>query len=312
VLSRVKLIAEPWDVGPGGYQVGQFPWQWTEWNGRYRDVVRRYWRGDAGQIGELAARLSGSSDIFQRSGRNPTASVNFVTSHDGFTLLDLVSYEHKHNEANLEGNRDGADDNRSWDAEALRERQQRNLLATLLFSQGVPMLLAGDEIGRTQRGNNNAYCQDNDISWVDWQLDAQARSLLSFVEQLIQLRRRHPALRRRTYPKPSDVCWLTPQGGEMTEGDWQLPFARCLGMLLLGDRLAERDARGAPIEDEDLLILANAHHEAIDFRLPSPGWRALIDTAGEPAIADGVYSLQARSAALLARPRSPDPARTGA
>jgi isoamylase len=323
VLSQVKLVAEPWDLGEGGYQLGNFPPGWSEWNDRYRDALRSYWRGNEGLIGEIAARLAGSSDIFQRSGRNPTASVNFVTSHDGFTLHDLVSYERKHNEANLEGNRDGADDNRSWNCGAegatadpgirnLRERYQRNLLATLLFSQGVPMLLAGDEMGRTQRGNNNAYCQDNDISWVDWQLDAAARDLLSFTTRLVELRRRHPALRRRTYPKASDVCWLKPQGGEMGEADWKPPFARCLGMLLLGDRLAERDAYGAPIEDDDLLVLVNSHHEPIDFRLPSPRWRALIDTAGDVSSFAENYPLQPRSVVLLAKPRSRGPARTDA
>ncbi|HEX7052563.1 MAG TPA: glycogen debranching protein GlgX [Burkholderiales bacterium] len=322
VLSQVKLIAEPWDLGEGGYQLGNFPPGWSEWNDRYRDAVRSYWRGDAGMLGALASRLSGSSDIFQRAGRNPTASINYVTSHDGFTLHDLVSYERKHNEENLEGNRDGADENRSWNCgiegsagdaavRSLRARYKRNLLATLFFSQGVPMLLAADEIGRTQRGNNNAYCQDNDISWVDWDLGSDALELLAFTQQLIALRKAHPALRRRTYPKPSDVSWLTPQGGEMSEADWKLPFARCLGMLLLGDRLAERDAHGATIEDEDLLILLNAHHEAIDFRLPSPGWRALLDTGGAPAAADGSYALRERSVALLARPRPSAPARTG-
>ena len=321
VLSQVKLIAEPWDLGEGGYQLGNFPPGWSEWNDRYRDAVRSYWRGDDGQIGELAARLSGSSDIFQRSGRNPAASVNFVASHDGFTLHDLVSYERKHNEANLEANRDGADDNRSWNCgvegpsdaphvRRSRDQQKRNLLATLFFSQGVPMLVAGDEMGRTQRGNNNAYCQDNDISWVDWQLDADALDLLSFTKQLVELRRRHPALRRRTYPKPSDVCWLTPQGGEMTEADWNLPFARCLGMLLLGDRLAERDPYGATIEDDDLLVLVNAHHEPIEFRLPSAGWRALVDTAGPNVESEDSYLLRERSAVLLAKPRPRGRART--
>jgi glycogen operon protein len=321
VISQVKLIAEPWDLGEGGYQLGNFPPGWSEWNDRYRDALRAYWRGDGGMIGALASRLAGSSDIFQPAGRHPTASINFVTSHDGFTLHDLVSYERKHNEANLEGNRDGADENRSWNCGtegptgdphivALRERQKRNLLATLFLSQGVPMLLAGDEIGRTQRGNNNAYCQDNDISWVDWRLDAPAERLLEFTRKLIGLRRAHPALRRRTYPKPSDVSWLTPQGGDMSEADWQLPFARCLGMLLLGDRLAERDARGAKIEDDDLLILLNAHHEPIDFRLPAGEWRVLLDTAQANAALGESYPLQARSAALLAKPRSPDPSRT--
>jgi glycogen operon protein len=323
VISQVKLIAEPWDLGEGGYQLGNFPPGWSEWNDRYRDAVRAYWRGDGHIIGELASRLSGSSDIFQRGGRNPTASINFVTSHDGFTLHDLVSFERKHNEANLEGNRDGADENRSWncgaegptgdpEVKALRERQKRNLLATLFFSQGVPMLLAGDETGRTQRGNNNAYCQDNDISWLDWQLDADRESLLAFTRDAIRLRKLHPALRRRTYSRPSDVCWLTPQGGEMTEADWKLPFARCLGMLLLGDRLAERGAYGAPIEDDDLLILVNAHHELIEFRLPDEGWRVLVDTSEERLSFAQHYPLQPRSVALLAKPRSPGRARTDA
>jgi glycogen operon protein len=323
VVSQVKLIAEPWDIGEGGYQTGNFPPGWSEWNDRYRDTARSYWRGDAGRLGELAARLSGSSDVFERSGRNPTASINFVTSHDGFTLNDLVSYERKHNEANLEGNRDGGDDNRSWNSgtegrsavpeiRELRERYKRNLLATLFFSAGVPMLVAGDEMGRTQRGNNNAYCQDNDISWIDWALDADAQALLAFTRTLLQIRKRHPVLRRRTYPKASDVSWLTPQGGEMTPEDWNLPFARCLGMLLLGDRVAERDAYGGKIEDDDLLILLNAHHETIEFRLPDPGWTVLVDTAGERENPDGVYLLRERSAALLARPMSRAPARTGA
>jgi glycogen operon protein len=321
VISQVKLIAEPWDLGDGGYQVGNFPPGWSEWNDRYRDAVRRYWRGDGNVIGELASRLSGSSDVFQRAGRQPTASINFVTAHDGFTLHDLVSYERKHNEANLEGNRDGADENRSWNCGAegpstdprikdLRERYKRNLLATLFFSHGVPMLVAGDEMGRTQRGNNNAYCQDNDLSWVDWQLDADRESLVAFTRQIIHLRKSHPALRRRTYPQPSDVCWLTPQAGEMTEADWKLPFARCLGMLLLGDRLAERDAHGTTIEDDDLLILVNAHHELIEFRLPEAGWRVLLDTSLEESSFGGHYPLQARSLALLAKARSRGPART--
>jgi isoamylase len=321
VISQVKLIAEPWDLGEGGYQLGNFPPGWSEWNDRYRDALRAYWRGDGGMIGELASRLAGSSDIFQRAGRNPTASINFVTSHDGFTLHDLVSYERKHNEANQEGNRDGADENRSWNCgtegptadplvRAAREKSKRNLLATLFLSQGVPMLPAGDEMGRTQRGNNNAYCQDNDISWLDWQLGAEALQLLAFTRKLVHLRKAHPALRRRTYPQPSDVSWLTPQGGRMSQEDWKLPFARCLGMLLLGDRLAERDAYGATIEDDDLLILVNAHHEPIEFRLPSEGWQALLDTAGEPACLADNCRLQPKSCVLLARPRPRAPART--
>jgi glycogen operon protein len=322
VISQAKLIAEPWDLGEGGYQLGNFPPGWSEWNDKYRDAVRSYWRGDGGVIGQLASRLAGSSDIFQPAGRHPTASVNFVTTHDGFTLQDLVSYERKHNEANQESNRDGSDNNRSWNCgsegpvqdaavQACRARQKRNLLATLLFSQGVPMLLAGDELGRTQRGNNNAYCQDNEISWLDWELDEEQRRLLSFARDLIGLRKRHPAFRRRTYPKPSDLSWLTPQGGEMTEQDWKLPFARCLGMLLLGDRLAERDARGAPVEDDDLLLLLNAHNEAIAFKLPADGWRVLLDTAEQATQPGDTYPLQARSVALLAKPRSSSPARTG-
>ena len=314
VISQVKLIAEPWDLGEGGYQLGNFPPGWSEWNDKYRDAVRSYWRGDSGIVGQLASRLAGSSDIFQPAGRNPTASINFVTSHDGFTLEDLVSYERKHNEANQEGNRDGTDNNRSWNSgaegpsqdpaiQALRARQKRNLLATLMFSQGVPMLLAGDELARTQRGNNNAYCQDNEISWLDWDLDESKRRLLSFTRDLIELRKRHPAFRRRTYPRPSDLSWLTPQGGEMTDQDWKLPFARCLGMLLLGDRLAERDARGAPVEDDDVLLLVNAHHDPIAFKLPGSGWQVLLDTAEQSVTPTDVYALQARSLALLAKPR---------
>ena len=312
VLSQVKLIAEPWDLGDGGYQLGNFPPGWSEWNDRYRDAVRCYWRGDDGMIGHLAARLSGSHDLFASSGRAPSAGVNFVTTHDGFTLQDLVSYERKHNEANHEGNRDGSEHNRSWNCgvegpsdephvRALRDRQKRNLLATLAFSQGVPMLLAGDEIGRTQRGNNNAYCQDNELSWVDWELDADARELLAFARQAIALRRQHPLLRRRAYPKPEDTSWLAPEGREMTEADWKLPFARCFGMLMIGQRLAERDGYGAPILDDDLLLLLNAHHEAIEFTLPGEGWSAALDTAGQNVAPSKTYALQGRSLSLLVR-----------
>jgi isoamylase len=267
VLSQVKLIAEPWDLGPHGYRAGSFPPGWSEWNDKYRDTLRSWWRGDAGMVGALASRLTGSSDIFEAAGREPTASVNFVTAHDGFTLHDLLTYEQKRNEANLEQNRDGADDNRSWNAAALRERQKRNLLATLLLSQGVPMLLAGDEIGRTQLGNNNAYCQDNEISWLDW--SAESPDLVAFVRRLTELRRAYPALRRRHYARPGEVIWLKPQGGEMSEEDWRSPFARCLGMLIPGD--------------EALLLLLNAHHEAVAFVLPAGNWTALLDTAGEDA-----------------------------
>jgi glycogen operon protein len=301
VLSRVKLIAEPWDIGEGGYQLGNFPPGWVEWNDRYRDAVRSFWRGDPGMVGELASRLAGSSDIFQRAGRSPRSSVNFVTVHDGFTLHDLVSYERKHNEANLEGNRDGTDNNRSWDAGALKGRQKRNLLATLLFSQGPPMLLAGDELGHTQKGNNNAYCQDNEISWLDWEhADAD---LQTFVRRLIELRKRHPGFRRRSYPNPDDVSWLTAQGKAMTEADWTHPATRTLGMLLLGKRLAERDDHGTPVEDDDLLLLLNAGEAAVDFTLPGEGWKLLVDTAAPQRLVTNPYALDARSLALLVKAR---------
>src|SRR5688572_25619258 len=319
VISQVKLIAEPWDLGEGGYRLGNFPPGWAEWNDKYRDTARSFWRGDDGTIGELAARLSGSSDIFERSGRGPTASVNFITTHDGFTLQDLVSYERKHNEANHEGNRDGTDNNRSWNcgvegptAEesilALRKQQKRNLFATLLLSQGVPLLLAGDELGRTQLGNNNAYCQDNELSWLDW--ERADRELLEFVTGLLKLRKRHALLRRRTYPKPEDTTWLTPEGRDMTEQDWKLPFARCLGMLMVGQRLAERDEHGNPILDDDLLLLLNAHHDAVEFVLPEGAWAVLLDTSANALSSGKTYPLQARSLVLLARPRSTTPART--
>jgi isoamylase len=321
VISRVKLIAEPWDLGEGGYQLGNFPPGWAEWNDKYRDAARSYWRGDDGVIGELASRISGSKDIFGKSGRAPTASINFCTTHDGFTLQDLVSYEKKRNEANHEGNRDGSDNNRSWNCGVegptddtvvveLRKKQKRNLLATLLFSHGVPLLLAGDELGRTQLGNNNAYCQDNEVSWLHW--EAADRDLLAFVTSLLKLRKRHPLFRRRTYPKPEDTTWLAPEGREMSEQDWKLPFARCFGMLMVGRRLAERDERGAPIEDDDLLLLLNAHHDAIEFKLPDSPWEILVDTSGRGGSPGKTYDLKARSLALLARPRSTNPARTDA
>jgi isoamylase len=310
VLSQVKLIAEPWDLGEGGYQLGNFPPGWTEWNDKHRDAARSYWRGDDNTIGHLAARLSGSHDIFAPSGRAPRAGINFVTTHDGFTLQDLVSYERKHNEANLESNRDGSDHNRSWNSgeegpsdkpevNALREKQKRNLLATLFFSQGVPMLVAGDELGRTQGGNNNAYCQDNETSWLDW--EGADRELMQFVIGLVELRKRHPSFRRRTYPKPEDTSWLAPEGREMLEQDWKLPYARCFGMLMVGQRLAERDEHGNAMVDDDLLLLLNAHHEAIEFTLPGEGWTAVLDTAIDPPAPAAPYPLQPRSLALLVR-----------
>jgi len=319
VLSRVKLIAEPWDLGEGGYQLGNFPPGWVEWNDRYRDAVRSFWQGQEGTVGELASRLAGSSDIFQRAGRSPRSSLNFVTSHDGFTLHDLVTYENKHNEANLEANRDGGDNNRSWncgsegpsdDPEVVRcrERAQRNLLATLLFSQGPPMLTAGDEMGRTQRGNNNAYCQDNELSWLDW--ERADRGLADFVRRLIGLRKMHPGFRRRSYQRPEDVVWLTPEGRAMTEPDWTRAATRTLGMLLLGKRLAERDDHGAPVEDDDLLLVANAGAEPVEFTLPGEGWQLLVDTAAAARTVTNPYFLDGRALALLVKARSTDPSRT--
>ena len=322
VLSQVKLIAEPWDLGEAGYQLGAFPSGWAEWNDKYRDAVRSYWRGDDGTIGKLAARLSGSSDVFQPSGRGPAASINFVTSHDGFALEDLVSYERKRNDANLEGNRDGSNNNLSSNfgvegptndekVLALRTRQKRNFLATLLLSQGVPMLSAGDELGRTQRGNNNAYCHDSELSWLDWENTDEA--LLGCARRLITLRKKHPLFRRRTYPKPENTAWLSPEGREMTDQDWNLPFARCLGCLMVGQRLYERDERGEPVMDDDLLVLMNAHHDALDFVLPEAPWLVLLDTArDEPAVPAKSYRLEARSLVLLATPMRTDPSRTDA
>jgi glycogen operon protein len=328
VLNQVKLIAEPWDLGEGGYQVGNFPVGWAEWNDKYRDAMRAYWKGDGGLIGEFALRLTGSSDLYNRSSRRPYASINFVAAHDGFTLHDLVSYNEKHNAANGEDNRDGHNHNLSWNCgvegptddpaiRALRERQKRNLLATLLLSQGVPMLLAGDELGRTQRGNNNAYCQDSEISWVDWNLDADRQKLRAFVERLIALRREHPVFRRRDFfqgrsihgSEVKDIAWLRPDGGEMTNEEWDHEFARCLGVYLVGEALTETDARGRPVRDANFLVLFNAHHEALEFRLPGFGagrWLALVDTSYEDGLVqDGTfapgepYPLKARSLALL-------------
>jgi glycogen operon protein len=330
VLSQAKLIAEPWDLGEGGYQVGNFPVGWTEWNGKYRDVVRSYWKGEGGIIGELAHRLTGSSDLYQHNGRRPYASINFITSHDGFTLHDLVSYNHKHNEANLEDNRDGENHNISWnygvegptsdpDINDMRARQKRNLLATLFLSQGVPMLTAGDELGRTQRGNNNAYCQDNDTSWIDWSRAVEFEDLLRFVEKLIAIRRAHPTFRRRHFfqgrairgADVKDITWLTPHGAEMTNGEWQHAQARCLGLMLAGDSMEEHDDKGCPVNDDSFVVLLNAHEEAISFTLPNHvhigPWELVLDTSfpdggitPPPRYASGeLYPLQGRSLALL-------------
>jgi isoamylase len=330
VLSQVKLIAEPWDLGEGGYQVGKFPVGWAEWNDKYRDAIRSYWKGDGGLIGELAYRITGSSDLYARSGRKPYASINFVTAHDGFTLQDLVSYNTKHNEANGEGNRDGADNNRSWncgvegpsddpEVNQLRARQKRNFMATLLLSQGVPMLLAGDAIGHTQLGNNNAYCQDNEISWLDWDPQHVDGQLVAFIQRLIALRKDHPVFHRRNFfqgrkirgAEIKDIVWLTPDGKEMTDEAWNQDFARCLGFALSGGAADDVDERGHPIRDENFLLLMNAHHEEIAFVLPKPpsgaGWIALIDTSCQIqrrvnafCLGGTAYPLHARSLVLLA------------
>jgi glycogen operon protein len=302
VLSRVKLIAEPWDLGQGGYRLGGFPPGWAEWNARYRDSIRRFWRGDEGQVPELASRLSGSSDIFHGGDRGPFASVNFVTCHDGFTLRDLVSYEHKHNDANLEENRDGVNENfsRNWGAEGetsstptlrMRERMRKNLLATLAFSQGVPMLSHGDEMGRTQRGNNNAYCQDNEISWVSWDLSADEAELLEFTREIFAITRKNPVFRRRRFFQgglvgngdSKDVSWVRPGGGEMTLDDWGDPKNSCIGMLIDGEASDDVDERGRPNRGETLLLLLNAGNRAQHFALPRLAergtWREAVNTA---------------------------------
>ena len=324
VLSSVKLIAEPWDAAEGGYQVGNFPPGWAEWNGRYRDCVRRFWRGDRGQVGELASRLSGSSDLYQASDRGTYASVNFVTSHDGFTLHDLVSYEHKHNEANGEANRDGDDSNwsRNWGEEGptesarvknLRQRMKRNFLTTLVFSQGVRMMVAGDEIGRTQQGNNNAYCQDNEISWVRWDLTPEDQDLLAFTRTLLAILRSNPVLRRRRFfegepggPRRfKDLTWVRPDGREMDEADWQDQDNHVLGMLIDGRAVDEVDDRGRPIYGDTLLLLLNGGARSRRFTLPAsdaPGvWQEVLNTAqaGARRVPRQLVNLVAHSAMLL-------------
>lgn len=327
VVSQVKLIAEPWDVGPGGYQVGNFPPQWTEWNGKYRDTVRDFWRGEPQALGEFASRLTGSADLYEHSGRRPVASVNFVTAHDGFTLRDLVSYDDKHNDANGEEGRDGADDNRSYNfgvegptddpaVLTLRARQQRNFLTTLLLSQGVPMLLHGDEIGRTQGGNNNGYAQDNETTWMDW--DAADRPLLEFTAALARLRRDHPTFRRRRFfeGRPvretgdglPDIAWLRPDGTLMRPEDWDSGFGRAIGVFLNGAGISERDRRGEAIRDRHFIVLFNAGDDIIDFHIPvvehSPDWEVVVDTSGEradsqPVKPGDVVRLEAKSTIVL-------------
>ena len=330
-VSQVKLIAEPWDVGPGGYQVGNFPPQWTEWNGKFRDTVRDFWRGEPATLGEFAARISGSPDLYEHSSRRPVASINFVTAHDGFTLRDLVSYNEKHNEANGEGNRDGESHNRSWNCGVegetddleiieLRAQQRRNFLATLFLSQGVPMLLHGDETGRTQRGNNNGYCQDNDITWLDWaQVDEE---LLRFTTQVSQLRREHPVFRRRRFfdgrpvrrgagaPLP-DIAWFTPDSREMSEEDWEAGFGKSVAVFLNGEGIPDRNARGERVVDDSFIMIFHAHDGSIDFTLPPPEWGAkweiVLDTATPqlaepaPAAAQSLLTIEARSLCVLRR-----------
>ena len=304
IISQVKLIAEPWDVGPGGYQVGAFPILWSEWNGKYRDNVRSFWRGDDVGVGELASRLSGSSDLYELSGRRPAASINFVTAHDGYTLRDLYSYNDKHNEANGEDNRDGESNNHSWNCGVegptddpkindLRLKMQRNMLTTLFVSQGVPMLLMGDEYGRTQNGNNNAYCQDNEISWFNWDWTEEQRKLHSFTRNLIKLRRDNPIFHRRRFfngrkiedDTLGDILWFNPTGAEMTEGDWSSTNTRCLGMLLNGEAMDEFDERGQRIKDDIFLVILNSYWEEVSFTMPGVKeftlWQQIVDTAAD-------------------------------
>ncbi|HET9655024.1 MAG TPA: glycogen debranching protein GlgX, partial [Kineosporiaceae bacterium] len=306
VISQVKLIAEPWDVGEGGYQVGNFPPLWTEWNGKYRDTVRDFWRGEPSKLGEFASRITGSSDLYQDDGRHPMASINFVTAHDGFTLRDLVSYHSKHNEDNLEGNADGESHNRSWncgeegptndeDILTLRARQQRNFLVTLMLSQGVPMVAHGDEIGRTQLGNNNVYCQDNELSWVNWKLDVDQLDLLAFTQRVVALRRDHPVFRRRRFFKGEasqggeseigDIAWFTPGGTKMTHEDWTNGYARALAVFLNGERLMDPDKRGQRVLDDSFLVMFNADANDLEFGVPpeeyGTWWSVLLDTADD-------------------------------
>jgi isoamylase len=329
VLSRVKLVAEPWDVGEGGYQVGNFPIQWTEWNGKYRDTVRRFWRGDPAQIADLGYRLTGSSDLFQDDGRHPGASINFVTAHDGFTMRDLVSFEKKHNEGNGEDNHDGASDNASFNCGVegdsqdprvveLRARHVRNFFATLLLSQGVPMIESGDEIGRTQQGNNNAYVQDNPISWLEWELFPEQRELLDFVRKLILLRRAHPAFQRTTFFRGArghgsvrDIVWYTQAGVEMTAADWSDPARRAVGLLLAGNAIDAKTDLGDPLSDDTFFLALNASESSVGFVIPGSGtspWEVVVDTATSriPVMrrlaANDSLVLVAKSLVLLRKP----------
>ncbi len=340
VVSQVKLIAEPWDVGEGGYQVGNFPPLWSEWNGKYRDTVRDFWRGESAALPEFASRLSGSSDLYETSGRRPVASVNFATCHDGFTLTDLVSYNAKHNEANGEGGRDGSDDNRSWNCgaegptedpgvNALRARQRRNFLATLFCSQGVPMMLSGDELGRTQQGNNNAYCQDNELSWVDWATAKNEPGLLRFTRAMADLRREHPVFRRRRFFRGApagdghlaDIAWLTPSGQEMADEDWGA-YGRAMTVFLNGDAITEPGPHGERVRGDSFLIMFSAEHQTLDFTVPGikygERWAVVADTAADgaadpadrPDVAAGDHvALTGRSMVVLRRRTSDEEGR---
>jgi isoamylase len=328
VLSQVKLIAEPWDVGPGGYQVGNFPVLWTEWNGKYRDNVRRFWKGDGGQTSEFATRLAGSSDLYQQTGRAPYASINFITCHDGFALQDLVSFNQKHNEANKEDNKDGNNDNASWNCgtegptddpniRVLRNRQRRNLIATLFCSQGVPMLWGGDELSHSQNGNNNAYCQDNDLTWLNWNLNEEQQAFLRFVQQAAQFRYEQPVFQRRKFflgrsirgSDIKDISWFEPSGQEMSDDAWNAGFVKALGMRVAGDLIGDMDDLGEPIVGHTILLLLNADHEPITFRLPTTKdnqpWKLAFDTAkatdskDQNLASNGQYPLQGRSLAVL-------------
>jgi glycogen operon protein len=327
VISQVKLIAEPWDLGAGGYQVGNFPVLWTEWNGKYRDAMRAFWKGEDRGVAELATRIAGSNDLYERSGRRPYASINFITAHDGFTLHDLVSYNEKHNEANGDNNQDGESHNLSWNSgvegptddpeiRALREQQKRNLMASLLLSVGVPMISGGDEVCRTQMGNNNAYCQDNELSWTPWALTPDAQDFLEFTRRLVTLRKNEPVLTRRKYfqgrsirgAEVKDIYWLDPSGREMTDEAWNAPFVRSLGILMVGDAVDEIDERGRQVTGDTLLILLNAHFEEVPFVLPKvderKSWLRAIDTidakAPETRFNGGArYPLQGRTLAVF-------------
>lgn len=331
IISQVKLIAEPWDIGENGYNVGEFPPLWTEWNGKYRDTIRDFWRGEPSTLSEFASRLSGSSDLYEHSGRRPFASINFVTAHDGFTMRDLVSYNEKQNEANGENNMDGESHNRSWNSGAegptddpdiieLRQRQMKNFFATLLTSQGVPMISHGDEIARTQDGNNNTYCQDNELAWMDWNLSDEQLEIFNAASALIDLRKNHPVLRRRRFfqgdadhggaSDRGDIMWLRNDGEEMTDEDWGTWFARSVMVFLNGDLIPEPDMRGNQVKDDDMLILFNASHEDLEFRIPESqhplAWKAEFTTdadgfAAQEFAAGDTVPVKSRSVNILVR-----------